>query len=110
MSLNLSFFTVNEKFMYLFGRRSFESLTVFNVVQPSMIPKLYEIFLLALQPHTNEDKVCDVKDDDQGMYQSLTVPCANVESINDRTHYITVSYFPSVFLFYFIGTLQFFYF
>ena len=69
-----------------------QSLTAFDIVEPTMIPKLYEIFLIALQPdaipninHEESSEENDVK------YPSLTVPCsANVIGNSDLSYYITV--------------------
>ncbi len=59
-------------------------MTAFDVVEPSMIPKLYEIFLIALQPiDTCSIEIEDQKEDIK--YPSLTVPSRN------HSYYITVS-------------------
>lgn len=66
-------------------------MTAFDVVEPSMIPKLYEIFLIALQPidtDPSETVSSRIETEDQKediKYASLTVPCKN------HSYYITVS-------------------
>ena len=86
----------NEKFSNLFSlfadtRRSLNTLTVFDVVEPTMIPKLYEIFLIALQgdlikqhEQENEDNDTEVR------YVSLCVPCIEEFGCEDEQFFITV--------------------
>mmetsp|Transcript_14604 Transcript_14604/g.18463 ORF Transcript_14604/g.18463 Transcript_14604/m.18463 type:complete len:400 (-) Transcript_14604:315-1514(-) len=108
----------NQEFLKICGvirqnnTQSLDTLTAFDIVSPTMIPKLYEIFLMALtldmdnnnhryyypcqggvkaeededddeeEEHTEEDN--DVK------YPSLTVPCVNFGT-HEQPYYITFS-------------------
>jgi hypothetical protein len=77
-------------------------LTAFDIVEPSMIPKLYEIFLMALTLDRNQDEEqqqqqqgTDTDNNDNEKedvtYPSLTVPCVNFGD-SEESYYITVSY------------------
>ena len=44
----------NQMFKKICGQTSLQSLTAFDIVEPNAIPKLYEIFLIALLPDQKE--------------------------------------------------------
>lgn len=81
----------NEKFLKLVGIESPQSFTVFDIVEPTMMPKLYEIFLVALQPTETEEEGQESDIEKDLTYSSLTVPCAKLGN-SDPSYYITVSW------------------
>ena len=95
----------NQEFLKICGAigqkntQSLHSLTAFDIVAPTMIPKLYEIFLMALTlDHDNyyypceSDTDVDVRGGEESdvKYPSLTVPCVNFGT-HEQSYYITVS-------------------
>jgi len=65
--------------------RSMESLTIFDLVIPSMIPKLYEIFLMALYEDGTQHSSESSSDDDANVkYQTLCVPCVPLDSMEEK--------------------------
>lgn len=93
-----SYFIGNEKFSSLFSsfvdtRPSLNTLTAFDVVEPTMIPKLYEIFLIALQGDLIKQHEQGSEDNDtEVQYVSLCVPCIEDFGSKDEQYFITVGF------------------
>lgn len=89
----------NQEFSNLFSsyvdtsKPTLNTLTAFDVVEPTMIPKLYEIFLVALQGDLvkQHEQNIDGKNDDDVRYISLCVPCIRDFGGEEEQYYITVS-------------------
>jgi hypothetical protein len=80
--------TGNSTFIKMIGHNSLESLTtmtIFNLVSPSELPKLHEIFVIALY-----EEFVDNSDGDEELYISLSVPCIHFRSCTQQM-FITIS-------------------
>lgn len=81
----------NQEFLNRCGNNKYlQSRTAFDIVAPNLIPKLYEIFLMALS-YNDDQSVEDGKDQDHEVkYPTLTVPCVPFTT-GAPQHYITFS-------------------
>ena len=78
------------------SKPSLDTLTAFDIVEPTMIPKLYEIFLIALQEdlvkqhEQNFVNVLEGNDNAEVRYLALSVPCISDFGGEDEQYHITV--------------------
>jgi len=66
---------------------SYGSLTVFDLVLPSTLPQLHQIFLKSLYAECPQE---EIKESNRQQYLTLTVPCIHF-SQSDFSYYITLS-------------------
>jgi PAS domain-containing protein len=78
----------NDAFVDLIGLHSLESLTamtIFDLVSPSELPKLHQIFVFALY-----EELLEKSDGDEELYISLSIPCIHFGPCTKQM-FITIS-------------------